>query len=144
MTYNIVLASGYSLVIQFFVDYKHKVYYNIIDYIPCSRHYILVTYLFITGNLYLLVPFTFFTHSSTLPSGNSLFSVSLSLFLAIFLFFRFLIWVKIYKYIPNKSEKKYSFLSLSDLFHLAKTPLNLSTLSQMASFLWLNNITLYI
>ena len=45
-------------------------YHNIIDYIPCVVHYIPVIY-FITGSLYLLIPFTYFTHLPiSLPSGN--------------------------------------------------------------------------
>ena len=39
----------------------YKSYYNIIDYIPHARHFILVTY-FITGNVYLLIFLTHVNH----------------------------------------------------------------------------------
>lgn len=41
-------------------------YYNILDYIPHAKFFILITY-FIIGSLYLFIPFTYFTHPDTSP-----------------------------------------------------------------------------
>ena len=43
--------------------------YYVIAYIPYAVQYIPVTY-FITGSLYLLIPFTYFTHSTASCIGN--------------------------------------------------------------------------
>lgn len=66
-------------------------YYNSIDYILCAIHYIPWLIFFVTGSLYLLIPYIYFAFFQSLPTlvTNSLFLVYMSLFLFCFACFVF-------------------------------------------------------
>ena len=81
-----------------------------------------LTVIFITGGLYLLFPFTFFTHPPTfLPSGD---------YQLVFCIYESVSFLNI----PHINKIIQYFLSVSDLVHLAWYSLGSSILSQMTRF----------
>ena len=61
-------------------------YDSIVDYIPYAVIFVSVTYLFITGSLYLLIPFIYFTNPPHLPFENIELATTNSLYLRVWLF----------------------------------------------------------
>ena len=82
--------------------------------------------------MYLLIPFTYFTHppAPTSPlTATSLFPESVSLSILLYLFFFFFVFVRW----TGETDKWKHTLSFFDLFHLAQYPLG-SSMLQMARF----------
>ena len=105
-----------------------------------SLCYILHPYgLFMTGSLFLLIPFTYFTPQSSSPLATTcLSSVSMSLFLFCFICFIFLDYVsEIIQHLPFSVW----LISLSTVLSRAT---HVVTNGKISSFLWLSHIPLYI
>ena len=114
--------------------------FSIIDHIPCAVYYSLMIY-FITGNLYLLIPFTYFTQlPNPFACGNHSFflciykrkSTLFSLYLLFVLFVHlFSVLDFTYKWI------QYFFVWLMSLSIIPSRSIHIVANGKLSFFLWL-------
>lgn len=138
LTYNIILVSVHNMVIQYLYTFQnHHHGKSVCSHTKLFSYYWAYSFCCTSPPRHLLmynqklVPVTPFTYFAQPPAPSSLTTTNLFLYIYESVFILFAVFFRF-----HTSVKPYSFcLSLFDFFHLAKYPLSLSMLSQMAQFL---------